>query len=50
MFCFLTFFGICVLVLGVAILLLGKIFWIVYNAGAVVPEVKFYLSQAFYRR
>ena len=25
-------------VLGVAILLLGKIFWLVYNAGAVVPE------------
>ena len=45
---FFNLFGICVLVLGVAILLLGKIFWIVYNAGAVVPEVKFCLSQAFY--
>ncbi len=49
-FVFLTFFGIGAPVLGVAILLLGKIFWIVYNAGAVVPEVKFYLSQASHHR
>ena len=28
----------CCVVLGVAILLLGKIFWLVYNAGVVVPE------------